>query len=289
MQNRNMNIKKVKTFIKTLSKKTLKSLFTNYNGQIDIGKSETNGYKMFYEIPDEIGLRDGIYITIWIDNFIDPLEKTVYYGFWFANSSTFKSIYDIYKEDFGLITNNDLTRSKYYHIKKVSLEGFSYGTKYFERYAGYGNFLGGYLILRRHSISELSRKISIFLKAKLNDQSFRMPDDNYKTSFNENEKYRIRELITFKRDKSLRRNALKKWGYECAVCKKDISKYYNKKIAENIIEIHHLKPLSENRNIVRTTLKDVASVCANCHNIIHSKAPALTIKQAKKLISKQAS
>jgi 5-methylcytosine-specific restriction enzyme A len=54
---------------------------------------------------------------------------------------------------------------------------------------------------------------------------------------------------------------------ECEVCGFDFQERYG--IAEPYIECHHLKPLAELRPGQRTTLKDLALVCANCHRVLH--------------------
>ena len=50
------------------------------------------------------------------------------------------------------------------------------------------------------------------------------------------------------------------------------------------IEVHHLKALMDMEEGDVTSLDDVCLVCSNCHRVIHSQYPFLTINQVTKLI-----
>lgn len=59
------------------------------------------------------------------------------------------------------------------------------------------------------------------------------------------------------------------------------------KHGKNYIEIHHVKPLSENDSEkMIDPKKDLVPVCANCHRMIHrEKYNTLSIDALKKIIS----
>ncbi len=68
--------------------------------------------------------------------------------------------------------------------------------------------------------------------------------------------------------KKKKAGVLKREGIlECEVCGFDFQEHY--KLAELYAECHHLKPLAGLRPGQRTTLKDLALVCANCHRMLH--------------------
>jgi hypothetical protein len=58
----------------------------------------------------------------------------------------------------------------------------------------------------------------------------------------------------------------------------DIGKFY--------IEAHHIIPLSELPSVTTTSVSDFALVCANCHRMLHSRVPALTINELKTILNK---
>ena len=54
--------------------------------------------------------------------------------------------------------------------------------------------------------------------------------------------------------------------------------------AGDYAEVHHLTPLSELGENVRTTLADLAIVCANCHRMIHRRRQWLTMEKLRELV-----
>jgi predicted HNH restriction endonuclease len=60
----------------------------------------------------------------------------------------------------------------------------------------------------------------------------------------------------------------------CEVCLLPEDGVYPPILASRVFEVHHLKPLSDSDSIVRTTLNDLAIVCANCHRAIHATGNA---------------
>ena len=53
---------------------------------------------------------------------------------------------------------------------------------------------------------------------------------------------------------------------------------------QGFIECHHTKPLHQYGDGKKTTMADLALVCANCHRIIHAKRPWLTVKELQALL-----
>ena len=53
-------------------------------------------------------------------------------------------------------------------------------------------------------------------------------------------------------------------------------------------EAHHLQPLSEYDSEAETTMDDLALVCGNCHRIVHSRFPPLSLDDVRSLIAKNA-
>ena len=62
----------------------------------------------------------------------------------------------------------------------------------------------------------------------------------------------------------------------CEVCSFCFDSVYGA-IGHGYIECHLRKPLSEFRSKQRTSLDDLALVCANCHRMMHARRPWLTI------------
>jgi 5-methylcytosine-specific restriction enzyme A len=70
----------------------------------------------------------------------------------------------------------------------------------------------------------------------------------------------------------------------CEVCSFCFESTYGS-IGDGYIECHHRKPLSELRSKQRTSLDDLALVCANCHRMMHARRPWVTIEQLRAIVA----
>jgi hypothetical protein len=85
------------------------------------------------------------------------------------------------------------------------------------------------------------------------------------------------------RNPKVRKEALKRFGYNCAVCGFNFEETYGE-WGRYFVEIHHIQPLSESKGVTRDTdpKRDLSVLCANCHRMVHRKrATTLTIDELK--------
>jgi 5-methylcytosine-specific restriction protein A len=69
----------------------------------------------------------------------------------------------------------------------------------------------------------------------------------------------------------LKAEAIRHYGTLCQICSFDFGEHYGED-GDGYIEIHHLKPISDNKHIkVVTSINDVRMVCSNCHRMLHRK------------------
>lgn len=82
------------------------------------------------------------------------------------------------------------------------------------------------------------------------------------------------------------RNASPDHKLRCSVC--DVT--FDGFSTREIIQIHHLQPISEMKVSTRKSLKEalalVAPVCPTCHRILHSGDTLLTIEEGREIISR---
>ena len=79
---------------------------------------------------------------------------------------------------------------------------------------------------------------------------------------------------------------LQKYGrLFCEVCEFDFAKVYGQR-GEGYIECHHKTPVSQLTPDHKTTLGDLSLLCSNCHRIVHSELPWLTMEALKSLVTR---
>lgn len=73
---------------------------------------------------------------------------------------------------------------------------------------------------------------------------------------------------------------LKLGHLSCEVCEFNFSVFYGA-IGQDFCEVHHRSALHEQNGPVKTSLEDLAILCANCHRMIHRTKPLASVEGFK--------
>jgi 5-methylcytosine-specific restriction enzyme A len=92
---------------------------------------------------------------------------------------------------------------------------------------------------------------------------------------------RSRKLVEQRKQK-----ALAEVGYlRCEVCRFDFEECYGDR-GKGFIEAHHTKPVETLVEGSKTRLEDLALLCANCHRMVHSARPWLSLDDLRRLLGR---
>ncbi|MGW0245497.1 HNH endonuclease [Nocardia goodfellowii] len=96
-----------------------------------------------------------------------------------------------------------------------------------------------------------------------------------------------RRSRVYERDPKLRKRKIDqsrdlRGNIACEVCEFDFEKIYPE-IGEGFVHVHHAVPLHTTGR-VRTTLNDLALLCANCHQMIHRPTKWLTVAELRAIV-----
>jgi hypothetical protein len=99
----------------------------------------------------------------------------------------------------------------------------------------------------------------------------------------------LAERSFFERNPKLAERAKAAYTCVCRACGFDFAKTYGE-VGQGFAEVHHLNPLSERPSnewtaAIRTSIAEVAVLCANCHRMIHRRRPAFTIEELRAMLS----
>lgn len=97
----------------------------------------------------------------------------------------------------------------------------------------------------------------------------------------------IQRLVNAReRDPEARAACVEYWGTTCAVCELDASEVYGIDPLR-FIHVHHLQPLSTLTTPTLTDPKrDLRPVCPNCHTVLHTTQPPLSISALRDAMRK---
>jgi predicted HNH restriction endonuclease len=86
----------------------------------------------------------------------------------------------------------------------------------------------------------------------------------------------------YERNQTARKLCIKYQGSICKVCNFDFERAYGA-LGKGFIHVHHIYDLSKApRNYQVDPAKDLVPVCPNCHAMLHSERPAISVETLKK-------
>lgn len=88
----------------------------------------------------------------------------------------------------------------------------------------------------------------------------------------------------YERNSQARQQCLAYWGYRCVVCGFDFQEKYGA-IGKGFIHVHHLIPLSRIGQTYQVNpIEDLRPVCPNCHAMLHTTYPPMSIEALQEKI-----
>lgn len=89
---------------------------------------------------------------------------------------------------------------------------------------------------------------------------------------------------SYERNSKARSMCIAHWGGKCSVCGFEFEKIYGC-IGSGFIHVHHLTPVAEIGKLYQINpVNDLRPVCPNCHAMLHTSNPPLSIEQLREII-----
>jgi putative restriction endonuclease len=88
----------------------------------------------------------------------------------------------------------------------------------------------------------------------------------------------------YERNPRARADCIAHYGPTCRACEFDFAKYYGP-IGAGYIHVHHVRDLASiGKEYHVDPIKDLSPVCPNCHAMLHTERPAMTIETLRTII-----
>ncbi|MEA0907782.1 HNH endonuclease [Xanthomonas campestris pv. campestris] len=225
----------------------------------------------------------------WSWSFVNKKKKIVIFGAWDTNKTKNGTV--ILRRDWE-ISRKGRVQPGYSqaieHIRLVEQHGYSLMTfpmiySEIEEDAGCGPArIAGFekKITRKYLLRENECWYAVG-----SDPSFLLPEElDHEGILNEGLKSTI-VVNAYERNHFARSKCLAHYGYSCAVCSFNFEIMYGE-LGKNYIHVHHIVPISEiKKEYVVDPIKDLIPLCPNCHAMIHSVQPCLTVNQLRNLLN----
>jgi 5-methylcytosine-specific restriction enzyme A len=88
----------------------------------------------------------------------------------------------------------------------------------------------------------------------------------------------------YERNASARRLALNHWGHRCCVCGFDFERRYGA-IGRGFIHVHHVVDIASiGVEYEIDPVNDLRPVCPNCHAMLHTQRPAMSVEELRQML-----
>ena len=91
----------------------------------------------------------------------------------------------------------------------------------------------------------------------------------------------------YERNPRARKACVDHYGFNCAVCGFNFATFYGE-IGEGFVHVHHLKDLATIGGEYEVDpIEDLRPVCPNCHAMLHTDTPAISIENLRAIVERQ--
>jgi predicted HNH restriction endonuclease len=89
---------------------------------------------------------------------------------------------------------------------------------------------------------------------------------------------------SYERDPAARLACIAHYGTDCSVCRFNFGRVYGP-LGEGFIHIHHLRDLATiGEEYEVNPIEDLRPVCPNCHAMLHTRTPAMSIEELRRIM-----
>jgi 5-methylcytosine-specific restriction endonuclease McrA len=229
-------------------------------------------------------------LEIWLDRYSGHRTRMLWAGFHSERGRSLSKLTERARKRLWprrVITNKDVTIGNYWRLTS-RLTRFEFNVPIFEQYDSGDTFFGLFEAnrspSRRSDGDFLARATAFFgdVARALPHAAGESTDRDIYPQL-ENRKLVVRHLVR-EHSRLLATECKIRDNYTCQVCGICFKQRYGD-LGKGVIEAHHRVPLSQLRQRVRTRLRDLTSVCANCHRMLHNlKGEKNDIPQLKGIV-----
>jgi len=216
-------------------------------------------------------------LEIWLDRFTNPRHRRLYYCFFSEEPKTISEIARRARPRMGVptrIVDNDVNRSTDIPRLKVPVSGDKLSRPFHEFYrheyerAFFGVYEQDTPKYGSEKWDELVERVVSFYETAI----LELPRANMASNSGTYPKYENRKIVAshIGRERSRYLATARKQldNYRCGVCDFKFDEVYGK-LGRHFAEAHHIVPLAGLKKRQITKIEDLATVCPNCHRMLH--------------------
>ena len=232
-------------------------------------------------------------IIIIIDKFAGYSQRKCWYGFRSFIIDTIKPIKASGTKEFGkpkIITAYDVLmakgQSKLVHAIHEKRQGVVTLEEY-EKEFFYGRYEFSEIRSKKET-DEMAERMATFIETISRGLPLSKPETSDSVAYPYENRKKVSQHVSRERNRFISMQRKQLDNFTCQVCSENFRKYgkYGK-YGKNIAEAHHRRPLKTILKQTKTSVKDLITVCPNCHRILHRmKGVPQDIKELRQSIKR---
>jgi len=216
-------------------------------------------------------------LEIWLDHFTGYDERKFTFCFYWDNPKKMRRLADRASKQLPVrqrFTEKDVKKGDDFFFLRKRLRRDDFGAAIFEEYREKWAFFGIYELTPPSAGTEVNPDIcargAAFFETVTRAQPGATPADTEEHEVYPRVENRNKVNWHLRRERSIYLATQRKMldDYECEVCHNRFEDLYGK-LGECFAEAHHRVPLATLKKKVVTRVEDLATVCANCHRMLH--------------------
>ena len=215
-------------------------------------------------------------LQIWLDHFAGYEERKFNFCLYSENKSKLRRLAEnapMKKPIQRFITERDMEKKDCWLLSK-HLKRAEFNVPIFEQYWGKYFYFGIYDSTVRTKDDSLNRKLceraAAFFESVARTMPKAKPESETQEVYpKEENRKKVVSHIQRERSRFLANECKSRDEYRCQVCGMHFEDIYGNELGEEFAEAHHRIPLGKLKAEVKTQLDDLATVCANCHRMLH--------------------
>jgi len=217
------------------------------------------------------------YIQIWLDRFSGTERERLYVGFASRPAKHVRQLIEVAPrrwQPIRVVTADRIVHGGHPHMKEP-LRPEEYGKTIEEHHSSGWHFYGIYDPMDSLDRDDpkatpgfVNLAIAFLTDIARTQQSVSPMHDVDEDAFLNEGRQVVRQHLVRERDKKAAEKRKRKDKYKCAVCKMRFEERYGK-IGRRFAEAHHIRPISTLKRGEKPQMKDLITVCSNCHRMLH--------------------
>lgn len=242
-----------------------------------------------------IGKAPGVnlWIEIWLDRYARHTQRKLYAGFHSVKTDHASKLARKASRSLGSplkISDDDFEDVGKHFLLKRRFRREDFNRPLWERYQHIDNYFYGFYDPTRRTRSPLDHRfkaqaVDFLIDVAGLQRTSHPPDTKHQVYPRFENRRLVAAHLARERSGYLAAERKRMDDYRCGICGRTFEELYGEELGDGFAEAHHIRPLKNAADRVKTRVEDLITVCSNCHRMLHRMSgQSADIAKLKKIV-----